>query len=103
MGTHAHVASSQMAHLLLTVEFVSGCTVVFGSRIINYSQEEAFSNLFSRLEKDKFSESAFFFLPATRVYFVIKLVQATKHQVGLVLKGIVFHRKERIIVFHTNN
>ena len=38
----------------------------------------------SRLEEDKFLESDFlflFFLPATRVYFVIKLARATKHQV----------------------
>ena len=50
-----------MAHLWLSVEVVSGCTVLFGSRIINCSQEEAFSNLLSRLEEDKFSESDFFF------------------------------------------
>ena len=69
-----------MARLWLSVEVVSGCTVLFGSRIINCSQEEAFSNLLSRLEEDTFSESDFFFL-ATRVYFV--LARATKHQVGL--------------------
>ena len=62
-----------MARLWLSVEVVSGRTVLFGSRIINCSQEEAFSNLLSRLEEDKFSESDFFFLLATRVYFVIKL------------------------------
>ena len=50
-----------MARLWLSVEVVSGCTVLFGSRIINCSQEEAFGNLLSRLEEDKFSESAFFF------------------------------------------
>ena len=38
-------------------EVVSGCTVLFGSRIINCSQEETFANLLSRLEEDKFSES----------------------------------------------
>ena len=55
-----------------------------GSRIINCSQEEAFSNLLSRLEEDKFSDSDFFFfLPATWAYFVIELARATKHQVGL--------------------
>ena len=37
-------------------EVISGCTVLFGSRIINCSQEETFANL-SRLEEDKFSES----------------------------------------------
>ena len=71
-----------MACVWLSVEVVSGCTVLFGSRIINCSQEEAFSNLLSRLEEDTFPESDFFF-PATQVYFVIKLAQATKHQVGL--------------------
>ena len=49
-----------MAHLWLSVEVISGCTVLLGSRIINCSQEEAFSNLLSRLEEDKFSESDFF-------------------------------------------
>ena len=51
----------KMAHLWLSVAVVSGCTVLFRSRIINCSQEEAFSNLLSRLEEDKFSESDFFF------------------------------------------
>ena len=37
------------------------------------------------LSEDKFSESYFFFPLATRVYFVIKLAQATKHRVGLAL------------------
>ena len=63
-----------MARLWFSVEVVSGCTVLLGSRIINCSQEKAFSNLLSRLEEGKFSESDFFFfffLPATRVYFVI--------------------------------
>ena len=50
-----------MARLWLSMKVVSGCTVLFGSRIINCSQEEAFSNLLSRLEEDKFSESDFFF------------------------------------------
>ena len=63
-----------MARLWLSVEVVSACTVLLESRIINCSQEEAFSNLLSRLEEDKFLESDFFFfLPATWVYFVIKL------------------------------
>jgi len=44
-----HVASPQMAHLWLSVQVVSGCTVLLGSRIINCSQEEAFGNLLSRL------------------------------------------------------
>ena len=51
------MASSQMVCLWLSVEIVSGCTVLFGSRIINCSQEETCSNLLSRLEEDKFSES----------------------------------------------
>ena len=73
-----------MACLWLSVEVVSGCTMLFGSKLINCSQEEAFSNLLSGLEEDKFSESDFiFFLPATQVYFVITLARATKHQVGL--------------------
>ena len=49
--------SSQMARLWLSVEVVSGCNVLFGSRIVNCSQEEAFGNLLSRLgrlEEDKF-------------------------------------------------
>ena len=74
-----------MGRLWLSVEVVSGRTVLFRYRVINCSQEEAFSNLLSRLEEDKFSESVFFFfffLPATQVYFVIKLARATKHQVG---------------------
>ena len=54
-----HVASSQMArlNLWLSVKVVSGCTVLFGSRIINCSQEETVGHLLSRLEEDKFSES----------------------------------------------
>ena len=59
--------------------------VLFRSRIVNCSQEETFGNLLSRLEEDKFSASVAFILPATWVYFVIKLAQATKHQVGLAL------------------
>ena len=59
---HAHEASSQMARLWLSMEVVSGCTVLFGSRIINCSQEETFGNLLSRLEEDKFSESDFLFI-----------------------------------------
>ena len=58
-NVHVHVASSQMAHLWLSVKIVSGCTVLFGSRVINCSQEETFGNLLSRLE-NKFSESDFF-------------------------------------------
>ena len=50
-----------MGRLWLSVEVVSGRTVLFGYRVINCSQEEAFSNLLSRLEEDKFSESVFFF------------------------------------------
>jgi len=46
-----------MARLWLSVKVVSGCTVLFGSRIINCSHEEAFGNLLSRLEEEKFSES----------------------------------------------
>ena len=62
INTHAHEASSQMARLWLSVEVVSNCTVLFGSRIVNCSQEETFGNLLSRLEEDKFSESDFLFL-----------------------------------------
>ena len=58
-----HEALSQMAHLWLNVEFVSGCTVLFGSRIINCSQEATSGNLLSRLEEDKFSESDLFSFP----------------------------------------
>ena len=84
------VASPQMAHLWLSVKIVSGYTVLFGYRIINCSQEEAFGNLLSRLA-DRRSQVLgksgwscdFFFLPATQVYFVIKLALATKHYVGL--------------------
>ena len=50
-----------MACLWLSVEVVSSCTVLSGSRIINCSQEEAFSNFLSRLEEDKFSEGHFLF------------------------------------------
>ena len=94
-----------MACLWLNMKVVSGCTMLFGSRIINRSQEEAFSSLLSRLEEDKFSESDFFsfffFLPATRVYFVITLARATKHQVGLALinsrrRGLHCHRNLNI-------
>ena len=38
---HVHVASSQMAHLWLSVKVVSGCTVLFGSRIINCFRQYA--------------------------------------------------------------
>ena len=54
---HMHMASSQIARLWLSVKVVSGCTVLFMSRIINCSQEETFGNLLSRLEEDKFSGS----------------------------------------------
>ena len=62
--------------------------MLFGSRTINCFQEEAFGNLLSRLadREVKFLESLVghvtffsFFLPTTRVYFVIKLARATKH------------------------
>ena len=62
--------------------------MLFGSRIINCSQEEAFGNLLSRLAdqgSQVLGESGWscdlfflFFLPATQVYFVIKLAQTTK-------------------------
>ena len=78
-----------MTRLWLSVKVVSGCTVLFRSRIINYSQEEAFGNLLSTLADrggQVLGESGwscdfflFCFLPATQVYFVIKLAQATKH------------------------
>ena len=45
----ANISLPQMAHLWLSMKVVSGCTVLFGSRTINYSQEEAFGNLLSRL------------------------------------------------------
>ena len=61
MNAQVHVALSLMAHLWLSVEVVSGCTVLLGSRIITCSQEETFGNFFSKLEEDKFSESDFFF------------------------------------------
>ena len=58
--------------------------MLFRSGIINCSQEETLGNLLSRLEEEK-SESQvgraifiFYFLPATRVDFVIKLARATK-------------------------
>ena len=40
--------SPQMAHLWLSVKVVQAA-LLFGSRIINCSQEEAFGNLLSRL------------------------------------------------------
>ena len=62
--------------------------MLFGSKIINCSQEEAFGNLLSRLADQGgqvLGESGwscdFFFLPATRVYFVIKLARATKAKI----------------------
>ena len=58
--TNMHVALSQIACLWLSVKVVSGCTVLFGSRIINCSKEETFGNLLSRLEEDKFSGSDLF-------------------------------------------
>ena len=36
-----HIASLQMARMWLTMKVITGCTVLFGSKIINYSQEEA--------------------------------------------------------------
>ena len=87
-----HVASPQMALLWLSMKVVSGYTVLFGSRIINCSQEEAFGNLLSRLadrgsqvlREAGWSCDFFFllFLPATRVYFdvfVIKASLSNKH------------------------
>ena len=69
-----------MVRLWLSMEVISGCTVLFGFRIVNCSQEETFGKLLLRLEEDKFSESNFFFFNG---HLVIKLAQATKHQVGL--------------------
>ena len=60
----------------ISVKVVTGCTVLFGSRIINCSQEET---LLSRLEEDKSESDIFFFLTVIRVYFVVKLAPATKH------------------------
>ena len=82
-----HVASPQMACLWLNVKVVSGYTVLLGSRIINCSQEETFGILLSRLadrggqvlgESGWSCDFYFYFLLATRVYFVIKLARATK-------------------------
>ena len=50
-----------MAHLWLSVEVVSGCTMLFGSRIINCSQVKSLETLSSQSEEDKFSASDFFF------------------------------------------
>ena len=79
------VASSQIVCLWLSVKVISGSTALFESRIIDCSQEETFGNLLSRLSSQRVGKCGFFFLPATQVYFVIKLAQATKHQVGLAL------------------
>ena len=49
INARMHVALPQIAHLWLSVKVVSGCTVLFGSRIINCSQVETFGNLLSRL------------------------------------------------------
>ena len=46
-----------MARLWLSVNVVSGCIVLFGSRIVNCSQEEAFVVKIRRIEEVKFSES----------------------------------------------
>ena len=48
-------------------------------------QAEAFSNLLSGVQvlREWLFFLFCFFLPATQVYFMIKLVRATKHQVGL--------------------
>ena len=76
-----------MARLWLSVEAVSGCAVLFGSRIINCSQEGKFSesDFIVKIRGGQILREwlFFFFLLATRVYFVIKLARATKHQVGL--------------------
>ena len=66
-----------MARLWLSVKVVSGCTVLFGSRSINCSQEETFGNLLSRLEE------VFFFLLATRVYLSNKTLSRSG------LKGLI--------------
>ena len=76
-----HVASSQIVCLWLSVKVISGSTALFESRIIDCSQEETFGNLLSRLSSQRVGKCGFFFLPATQVYFVIKLARATKHQV----------------------
>ena len=77
-----------MSELMINVKVISGCTVLLGSIIINCSQEEAFGNLLSRLadqggqvlgELGWSCDLYFYSLPATRVYFVIKLARATKH------------------------
>ena len=51
-----------VSRLWLSVEVISGCTVLFGFRIINCFQEETFGNLLSRLEEEKFSEGDFLFI-----------------------------------------
>ena len=59
--------------------------MLFGSRIINYSQEETLGNLLSRLEEDKseswvgHATSYFLFFTGHPGYFGIKLARATKH------------------------
>ena len=84
--------------------------MLFGSTIVNCSREETFGDVISRLQEEWFSERSVekvsiednkhrhevqpscvqkifghvsFFLPATWVYFFIKVARATKHQVGL--------------------
>ena len=76
------MVSTHMARLWLSVEVVSGCTVLFGARIINCSQEEFFVKVRGG---QVLREWLFFFIPATWVYFMSKLAWATKHQVGLAL------------------
>ena len=41
----------------LAVKVVSGCKVLFGSKIISCSDEESFGGLLSRLEEERFSET----------------------------------------------
>ena len=85
-----YMDSSQMArlNLWLSKKVISGCTVLFGTRIIISSKEETFGNLLirggqvfgeSEKEENNWACGFFSFFPATRLYLVIKLAQATTH------------------------
>ena len=50
-------AAAETQCLSLAVKVVSGCKVLFGSKIISCSEQESFGGLLSRLEEERFAQT----------------------------------------------
>ena len=50
-------AAAETQCLWLAVKVVSGCKVLFGSKIISCSEQESFGGLLSRLEEERFAQT----------------------------------------------